>query len=253
MPPPPMPPPPICPIPPPPMFGGLTKLPPPPTFPPILPLPTIFPGTTTPGGRTAVKLPTPTGLTGRNMRSGGATGLGPCCMPAFINPGGPAFCVVKPIEPEFSLIHVCTCILALSLTVGSAAVMRTAFPPVGCISLSMLICAPLSAANFLIVAPAGPISLATRGPGQMMLLSTALPPAGIAALGSAASMAPPPGWFWLLKSLIMSLKSLSICAFFSAISFQSTFSRLFCSAAFLQSEATWPLSPQIVHVMFAIL
>eukprot|EP00405_Crypthecodinium_cohnii_P006337 CAMPEP_0194780988 /NCGR_PEP_ID=MMETSP0323_2-20130528/75024_1 /TAXON_ID=2866 ORGANISM="Crypthecodinium cohnii, Strain Seligo" /NCGR_SAMPLE_ID=MMETSP0323_2 /ASSEMBLY_ACC=CAM_ASM_000346 /LENGTH=52 /DNA_ID=CAMNT_0039719185 /DNA_START=42 /DNA_END=200 /DNA_ORIENTATION=+ len=51
----------------------------------------------------------------------------------------------------------------------------------------------------------------------------------------------------------MSLKLCSIWAFFSACSFQSTFSRLLASMAFLQSDATWPLSPQMVQVTFASL
>mmetsp|Transcript_70987 Transcript_70987/g.166567 ORF Transcript_70987/g.166567 Transcript_70987/m.166567 type:complete len:202 (-) Transcript_70987:587-1192(-) len=54
-------------------------------------------------------------------------------------------------------------------------------------------------------------------------------------------------------SLIIRSYSSSSSLFFSASSFQSTFSFWCCSIACLQSEATWPLSPQIVHFTSAIL
>mmetsp|Transcript_71291 Transcript_71291/g.220304 ORF Transcript_71291/g.220304 Transcript_71291/m.220304 type:complete len:218 (-) Transcript_71291:785-1438(-) len=174
---------------------------------------------------------------------------------------------------EFSLIHMFTNILALSLATGSAAVMTTALPPPGWLFWSMLICAPLSVANFLMVPPWAPMSLETSCAGQTMLLSTQLPAPAAAA---STWFTPPgatgaaPGSFGFtgsmavtacpgacaggcVMSLIRSLKFLSIWAFFSAMTFQSMFSLLFASAVFLQSLATWPLSPQMVHTTLAIL
>mmetsp|Transcript_3636 Transcript_3636/g.7540 ORF Transcript_3636/g.7540 Transcript_3636/m.7540 type:complete len:222 (-) Transcript_3636:11-676(-) len=221
-------------------------------------------------------MPVFNGATGRNGCCGGcsmpvlggASGLDPVSKPVF---GMPMF--------WFALIQSCTADFARSRTPGSAAEMMTAFPPPGAATVSMLICAPVSVASFLMVAPAGPMSLPTSAPGQMTLLSTqlpgapasgttpgigprglmvsnALPGAGTMVLLGGAPAAAAPGApcpCMLPKSLIMSPKSLSICAFFSACAFQSTLSRLFASAAFLQSDATWPLSPQMVHTTLAIL
>mmetsp|Transcript_99029 Transcript_99029/g.269023 ORF Transcript_99029/g.269023 Transcript_99029/m.269023 type:complete len:228 (+) Transcript_99029:146-829(+) len=142
--------------------------------------------------------PAPRGPTGR--RPGG-------CICA---PGLPCGAKDGGAPPWFSLIHICTCILALSLATGSAAVMMMVLAPPGCATVSRLICAPLSVASFLIVAPPGPINFPIKLPGHKMLLSTAPPPAatapgmdvGTMALAPAPGAAPdgcPP-----LRSLIMS-------------------------------------------------